>query len=103
MAKFKKGESGNPEGRPKGTLNKSTQEVKNLLQQFISCNIVTLQNDFDKLEPKDRLMFFERALRFILPTQNHNEININTMSDSELDRLCDSLISKMNNDEREHD
>lgn len=86
-------------GRQKGTPNKTTAEVKSLLHEFISCNIETLQDDFDLLEPKDRLAFFERALKFILPTQQSNEININSLSNDELDKLTDSLISKLNSNE----
>lgn len=82
-------------GRTKGTPNKTTTEVKNLLHEFISCNIENLQVDFDSLEPKDRLAFFERALRFILPTQQKSEIDINQLSESELEKLTDSLIDKL--------
>jgi hypothetical protein len=96
---FKPGQSGNPTGRPKNVPNKSTTEIKSLMQSFISENIETLQRDFDALEAKDRLMFFERALKFILPTQQSNEININSLSNDELDKLTDSLISKLNSNE----
>ena len=33
MALFKEGESGNPAGRPKGSLNKSTKAVKEALEE----------------------------------------------------------------------
>jgi hypothetical protein len=90
-----KGKTGNPNGRPKGSQNKTTSEIKNLMQSFISANMDALQSDFDALEPKDRLMFFEKALRFILPTQSTQELNINSLSESELIALTDSLIEKL--------
>jgi hypothetical protein len=54
-------------GREAGTPNKTTIEFRNLINQFISKNIDTLQNDFDKLEPKDRLQFFEKMMQYALP------------------------------------
>ncbi len=35
---FKKGESGNPIGRPKGSLNKTTQELREQISQAIDTN-----------------------------------------------------------------
>ena len=35
---FKKGESGNPVGRPKGSLNKTTQELREQITQAIDTN-----------------------------------------------------------------
>ena len=35
---FKKGESGNPIGRPKGSLNKATQELREQITQAIDTN-----------------------------------------------------------------
>jgi len=35
---FKKGESGNPVGRPKGSLNKTTQEIREQITQAIDTN-----------------------------------------------------------------
>ncbi len=91
----KKGQTGNPYGRPKGSPNKTTSEIKNLMQSFISENIDKLQNDFDSLEPKDRLAFFERALRFILPTQQSQDINLNSLSEDELDLLIERITNNL--------
>jgi len=32
---FKKGESGNPEGRPKGSLNKTTKDIRELISEAL--------------------------------------------------------------------
>ena len=42
---FKKGESGNPEGRPKGSLNKTTNEIRELISKAI---------DTDKIKDKNQ-------------------------------------------------
>lgn len=98
---FTKGISGNPAGRPLGAKTKRTSEIKALVQEFVSSNLETLQADFDALEPKDRLAFIEKLLKFVIPTQSANEINVNALSESELDTLCNSLLSKLNADSDE--
>jgi hypothetical protein len=37
MSEFKKGESGNKAGRPKGAENKFTREVKDVIQRLLNC------------------------------------------------------------------
>lgn len=67
MAKFKKGESGNVNGRPKGVPNKVTGDMRELAMQFTKDNWVTLQADFDLLKsPKDRLSFRLALLEFVM-------------------------------------
>jgi hypothetical protein len=66
----------NRKGRKAGTPNKTTEELRGLFQSFIEANIDTLQSDFDKLEPKDRLSFIERLARLVLPTPNPQETEL---------------------------
>jgi hypothetical protein len=62
---FKPGEG----GRPKGCKNKVTTDVKEFLNNFVNDNLETIQRDFDNLESKDRLLFFEKLLKYIIPTK----------------------------------
>lgn len=64
---MKKGITNNPNGRPKGSLNKSTTEMRELVTNFVSANLTTIQADFDQLEPKERLLFLEKLLGYTLP------------------------------------
>ncbi len=97
----KKGQTGNPAGRPKGSLNRTTTEIKEMINQFISGNLKDLQTNYDLLEPEKKLQFFKDLLKYVIPTQTTNEININSLSDAELTRLCDELLSKLNDDEND--
>lgn len=82
-------------GRAKGTPNKTTTEIKEMINQFVSGNITDLQDNYDLLEPEKKLQFFRDLLKFVLPTQQTNDININALSDTELERLTDNLIQKL--------
>jgi len=95
---LKKGMTNNPNGRPAGSQNKSTVEIKNILTEFISKNIETLQNDYDSLEPKERLIFIEKLLKYIIPTKTTNEIDISKMSDEEVDKLAESILKNYHNE-----
>jgi len=71
---IKKGQSGNPNGRPKGRPNKITAEMKDKIQLFIESNFEQIQSDFMMMEPKDRLIIFERLLKYVIPTKVENEV-----------------------------
>jgi hypothetical protein len=64
-----KGHTNNRNGRPVGSLNKTTTEIKSLITDFVGRNMESLQSDFDKLEPKDRLAFFEKLLPYVIAKQ----------------------------------
>ena len=61
-------------GRQKGTPNKNTNEIREYLQRLISVNLDTLQSDLDSLEPKDRLLFLEKILPYIIPKYTNLQI-----------------------------
>ena len=83
-----KGMTNNPNGRKKGVPNKSTDELRGLLQCFIENNIDRLQYDFDLLEPKDRLLFIDKMLRMILPPPLDI---LERLTDEQLDQVISKL------------
>lgn len=64
MAKFSKGQSGNPKGRPKNET-KSNEELRQMIREFVSGNLAIedLQRDFDKIEKPE--LKFKIRLDFI--------------------------------------
>jgi hypothetical protein len=88
MGKFKQGESGNLAGRPKGVKNKSTDQLRQTLNEFIDKNISGLQSDFDKLQPVQRLQMLDKLLRHVLPAPM-NELE--NLTDESLDKLIEKL------------
>jgi hypothetical protein len=78
---FKKGQSGNINGRPIGSLNKQTSELRKKMMLLISESWEQIQRDFQELEGKDRISMFIAMSKYLLPTlksveliQDKNEI-----------------------------
>jgi hypothetical protein len=94
MGKF---ESGNP-GRPKGAKNKINTELRELIQKLFDDNYQTIQDDLEALEPKDRLKFLSDLLPYLLPklqsTTHTKEIDLDGMTDEDLDRLIERIIDE---------
>lgn len=86
MAKrlYKKGESGNPNGRPKGSRNRSTEEMRELIKKVVDNNLENLENDLSRMSPANRWTIIQKLSQYFMPTlsktdnQNNNsgELNI---------------------------
>lgn len=70
---IKKGVVLNPTGRPKGTPNKNTEQVREAFQLLVEDNLERLSNDLAELEPKDRIKYVLDIAKFILPTLKSTE------------------------------
>jgi hypothetical protein len=88
-----KGHTNNPNGRPKGVPNKTTDELRGLFQSFVEANIETLQADFDQLKPAERLSFMERIAKLVIPAPVPELLRL---SDQSLTELIEKL-KKQNN------
>ena len=87
---FKKGISGNIEGKPKGSVNKTTLATKEIIANFVDKNIANLQKDYDKLEPRERLIILEKLLKFVIPTKVANTDNDGEIHNDPLKKLIES-------------
>jgi hypothetical protein len=54
-------------GRKQGSLNKTTVSLRSKIHLLIENQWVTVESDLKSLEPKDRLSFLERLLKYVLP------------------------------------
>ena len=57
-------------GREKGTPNKVTADLRECIKLLIDDNWEQVQQDIKELEPKDRLAFLEKMLRYVVPQES---------------------------------
>lgn len=77
---YKKGESGNLKGKPKGIKNKTTEAARNLLLQLLDGQIQYVENEFDLLREsngKEYLKILATYLPYIIPKQTETQITVN--------------------------
>lgn len=88
---LKKGVVLNPNGRPKGSPNKSTTEIRNAFQLLVSQNIEQLQNDLSKMTPDKRVSYIIKLSEFILPKLQ--SLSLDTQIELEYKNL-EALLTK---------
>ena len=66
---MEKGKTNNPNGRPKGTPNRITQDVRAWLSAVSDSNRKQMERDLKTLEPKDRLQMLEKLMQYVIPKQ----------------------------------
>ena len=62
-----KGQTGNPNGRPKGSKNRSTSEIKTAIQRLLDTNVEQMESDLQELSPKERISVLLKMAEFVLP------------------------------------
>lgn len=54
-------------GRKKGSKNKTTTQLRQMVHQLLSDNMDTIQSDLDKLEPYERIRIITQWMAHVLP------------------------------------
>ena len=92
-----KGKTGNPNGRPKGSPNKTTQSVREWLTRLIDDNREQIRKDLAALEPKERLQVLEKFMQYTVPKMQSVEarVDIDGLSDSQIDQVINELSEKL--------
>ena len=76
-------------GRKLGSANKTTKDHRQRINLFITKNWGKVQKDYNKMDPKDRLIFFERLLKYTTPalTSVSATVDYERLSDNQLNEL----------------
>ena len=97
---LQKGHTNNPNGRPKGSKNKVTQDLRERITAFIGDELERVIKDYKRLPLPERMRFFERLLGYALPKlqsveyslpapQSYVENTARPMTDKELQMIND--------------
>lgn len=97
---MRKGHTNNPNGRPKGTPNKATKKVKNVLQQVFEEEYTPekIRAYIQGLDDTDKLRFLVQLLPYLAPKQrpeepeevlapDFNRIDLSSLTDTDLRTL----------------
>src|SRR5690554_271633 len=62
-------------GRPKGSKNIATAEIREKFKELVETNLSKFKDDIDSLEPMERLTIIMQMAKFILPTLKAMDLN----------------------------
>jgi hypothetical protein len=63
-------------GRAKGTVNKTTTEIREHYQKLVSKNLELLDKDLKSLEPLQRLKMIIELSKFVIPTLKQQDVTL---------------------------
>ena len=105
---FKPGfdERRNYKGRPKGKPNKSVEDIREKLKEFLRGQIPRLEQIFkqlkdDKTRPgaREQLAIIEKMFKHVMPPPPPENL-LDGLSDQDLDKLIDHLKKSLNDGKR---
>ena len=68
----------NKSGRPKGSRNKATTEIRDKFQELIESNYEQLEKDLKSLRASERVKAIIDLAKFVLPTLKATEVDLTT-------------------------
>jgi hypothetical protein len=77
---FKKGTSGNANGRKRGTPNKVTKLQREFIQKLMHEQRSKIKMKLEKLQGKECLTAIMSLMEFVIPKLNRSEINSNEIT-----------------------
>jgi hypothetical protein len=87
-------------GRQAGTPNRTTKALRTWITDFITANTKQIENDWQSLEPKERITAFQQLLKYALPTLQ--AVNVTTDIEKELEALSDERLEELMNKILDH-
>ncbi len=85
-------------GRSRGTPNKISIELRTKINDFLAEKWPNIEADFSKLEPYQRLQFFEKLLPYVLPRLRENDLKVDfaLLTDEDINRVVGQILNDEN-------
>lgn len=100
---YKKGESGNPTGRPKGSINKNAKAIKDAISGILREELTpdNLRAQLARMSAKDRVDSLIKLAAYILPKPRDEEdkVHENSFREELLNRLSGKKVLIEDEDE----
>lgn len=64
-------------GRQKGTPNKTTTALREVITNIFRCNMQQIEEDLQSLDPHERIVLMEKLLPYVLPKLNNTNSDFN--------------------------
>ena len=74
---FIQGTSGNPSGKPIGTPNKTTRQLRHAIIDYLTANFDNMIIDAGKLTPKERCRMYIDLMQYGLPRLSNVQLDAN--------------------------
>ena len=94
---LKQGQTNNPNGRPKGSKNKSTEQIRAMVSELFNEQFEQVRNNFSQLDFRSRIKFLIDVMPYVLPrlqtVTQHNIIDIDSLSEKQIEQVVDSILN----------
>lgn len=97
---FKEGQSGNPNGRPKGSANKTTNKIREAFTKLVEANLENMTSWLETVadtNPREALNIINQMAEYTTPKLARVENKIET--DEEINEVKIEIVKRSNTDE----
>jgi len=74
--KYRKGQSGNPNGRPRGSVDEKKAYIRDWVISIIGANGKRLEQDFPRLPRKEQWRVITQLMPYVLPRQHEAIVDV---------------------------
>jgi len=87
-------------GREKGTPNRVTTDLRIFINDLLNNNRQQLIKDMKKLEPQQRVGFYEKLLGYVIPKMSSIDaaVELNNLTDAQLDAIISGISKQIENE-----
>lgn len=86
-------------GRKRGTPNKVTADVREWIARVIDKNRAQMKRDLKELEPKDRLIFLEKLMQYVIPKRQAAQLTLDKLTEADITEISNNLLDTIEENE----